>query len=144
PASRLPGDQGRGRRASGSTTATPCLPEAKLALIPGPRRREGERDLRPGVASTGQRAGAGAHLGPWRKAGTMLRKKEVEFFAPQSGVSLEIAEREVVLTHALQLLSEAGRLEHFAFKGGTCIRKIHLGATGRFSMDLDFTACKPM
>lgn len=35
-------------------------------------------------------------------------------------------------------------LEHFAFKGGTCIRKVHLGATGRFSMDLDFTACKAM
>jgi predicted nucleotidyltransferase component of viral defense system len=59
-------------------------------------------------------------------------------------VSLEIAEREVVLTHALQLLSEAGWLEHFAFKGGTCIRKVHLGATGRFSMDLDFTACQAM
>jgi predicted nucleotidyltransferase component of viral defense system len=74
----------------------------------------------------------------------MLRKKDVEFFAHQSGVSLEIAEREVVLTHALQLLSEQGRLEHFAFKGGTCIRKIHLGATGRFSMDLDFTASRSM
>jgi predicted nucleotidyltransferase component of viral defense system len=53
----------------------------------------------------------------------MLRKKEVEFFAHQSGVDLEIAEREVILTHALQLLSEQGRLEHFAFKGGTCIRR---------------------
>src|SRR6516162_2994258 len=74
----------------------------------------------------------------------MLRKKEVEFFAHQNGVSLEVAEREVVLTYALQLLSEQGRLEHFAFKGGTCIRKVHLGATGRFSMDLDFTACKAM
>jgi len=74
----------------------------------------------------------------------MLRKKDVEFFAHQSGVSLEIAERDVVLTHALQLMSEEGRLEHFAFKGGTCIRKIHLGATGRFSMDLDFTASRSM
>jgi len=63
----------------------------------------------------------------------MLRKKEVEFFAHQSGVSLEIAEREVVLTHALQLLSEAGALVHLAFKDGTCIRKIHLGATEKLT-----------
>jgi predicted nucleotidyltransferase component of viral defense system len=41
------------------------------------------------------------------------------------------------------LLSETGHLENLAFKGGTCIRKMHLGATGRFSMDLDFTRRRP-
>src|SRR5437660_1294345 len=79
-----------------------------------------------------------------RKDRVMLKRKVVEFYAHQSGVDLEIAEREVVLTCALQLLHQTGRLEHLAFKGGTCIRKIHLGATGRFSMDLDFTACQQM
>lgn len=33
-----------------------------------------------------------------------------------------------------------GLLKHLAFKGGTAIRKLHLGNQGRFSLDLDFTA----
>jgi len=53
-----------------------------------------------------------------------------------------VAEREVILTYALQLLSESGMLRNLAFKGGTCIRKMQLGISGRFSMDLDFTALK--
>jgi predicted nucleotidyltransferase component of viral defense system len=51
-----------------------------------------------------------------------------------------IAEKEVVLTYLLQLLSERGMLDRFAFKGGTCIRKMVIGSQGRFSTDLDFTA----
>jgi predicted nucleotidyltransferase component of viral defense system len=51
-----------------------------------------------------------------------------------------IAEKEVVLTFLLQLLSERGMLDRFAFKGGTCIRKMVIGSQGRFSTDLDFTA----
>ena len=71
----------------------------------------------------------------------MLPKKTVEFFAHQSGIhNLEIAERDVVLTYALRLLQDSGHLARLAFKGGTCIRKILLGPTGRFSMDLDFTS----
>ncbi|MEX0641166.1 MAG: nucleotidyl transferase AbiEii/AbiGii toxin family protein [Pirellulales bacterium] len=71
----------------------------------------------------------------------MLSKKQVDFFAHQSGIQdVTVAEREVVLTYALKLLSESPIAEHFAFKGGTCIRKLWLGPTGRFSMDLDFTA----
>jgi hypothetical protein len=31
-------------------------------------------------------------------------------------------------------------LDRLAFKGGTALRKLHLGGTGRFSLDLDFTA----
>jgi predicted nucleotidyltransferase component of viral defense system len=49
-----------------------------------------------------------------------------------------------VLTYALQMLSEAGQLDGLAFKGGTCIRKLWVGPTGRFSMDLDFTSQEPM
>ena len=50
-----------------------------------------------------------------------------------------IAEKEVVLTFLLQLLSERGILNRLAFKGGTCLRKMFIGSQGRFSTDLDFT-----
>ncbi|MGA8440913.1 MAG: nucleotidyl transferase AbiEii/AbiGii toxin family protein [Candidatus Sulfotelmatobacter sp.] len=50
-----------------------------------------------------------------------------------------IAEKEVVLTLLLQLLSERGILDRLAFKGGTCLRKMFIGTQGRFSTDLDFT-----
>src|SRR3990172_3281025 len=50
-----------------------------------------------------------------------------------------IAEKEVVLTFLLQLLSERGILNGLAFKGGTCLRKMFIGSQGRFSTDLDFT-----
>lgn len=75
----------------------------------------------------------------------MLSAKRVDFFAHQSGIrDRAVAEREVVLAYALQLLVESGLHGKLAFKGGTCIRKIHLGASGRFSMDLDFTAVEEM
>lgn len=51
-----------------------------------------------------------------------------------------IAEKEVVLTYVLQLLTDKGLLPKLAFKGGTCIRKMFIGAQGRFSTDLDFTS----
>lgn len=71
----------------------------------------------------------------------MIQEKFVDFFAHSTRLRDKmIAEREVILTYALQLLSESGLLKTLVFKGGTCIRKVHLGASGRFSMDLDFTA----
>jgi predicted nucleotidyltransferase component of viral defense system len=51
-----------------------------------------------------------------------------------------IAEKEIVLTFLLQLLSERGILDRLAFKGGACLRKMFLGSKGRFSTDLDFNA----
>lgn len=70
----------------------------------------------------------------------MIGKKLVDRYAHQSGVRDQlVAEREVVLTYALGLLREAGALDHLAFKGGTCLRKVVFGSTGRFSEDLDFT-----
>jgi len=70
----------------------------------------------------------------------VIGKKLVDRYAHQSGVKDQlVAEREVVLTYALGLLRETGALEHLAFKGGTCLRKIVFGSTGRFSEDLDFT-----
>ena len=50
-----------------------------------------------------------------------------------------IAEKEIVLTYLLQLMAERGTLDKLAFKGGTCLRKMFLGSSGRFSTDLDFT-----
>jgi predicted nucleotidyltransferase component of viral defense system len=70
----------------------------------------------------------------------VISKKLVDRYAHHSGVKDQlVAEREVVLTYALGLLRQAGALEFLAFKGGTCLRKIIFGSTGRFSEDLDFT-----
>jgi len=71
----------------------------------------------------------------------MLTRPQVQRYAIQSGLQdIMIAEKEIILTYALQIFAEKGFLNKFAFKGGTCLRKIFLGKQGRFSTDLDFTA----
>lgn len=71
----------------------------------------------------------------------MLPRPQVQRYSAESGLrDIMIAEKEVVLTFLLQLLSERGMLDRFAFKGGTCLRKMVIGSQGRFSTDLDFTA----
>ena len=70
----------------------------------------------------------------------MIEKRWVQLYAHGAGVDLDIAEREIVLTYVLRVLSDLGLLGGLAFKGGTAIRKLYLGRTGRFSLDLDFTA----
>lgn len=69
----------------------------------------------------------------------MLDQKFVTFYARSSRVPLDVAERDVVLTYVLKVLSE-DVLKNLAFKGGTCLKKMHFGGSGRFSMDLDFTS----
>jgi len=70
----------------------------------------------------------------------MLTQPQVQRYSAESGLrDIMIAEREVVLTFLLQLLSECGILDRLAFKGGTCLRKMFHGSQGRFSTDLDFT-----
>ena len=70
----------------------------------------------------------------------MLTQPQVQRYAAESGLrDLMIAEKEVVLTFLLQLLSEREILNRLAFKGGTCLRKMFIGSQGRFSTDLDFT-----
>jgi predicted nucleotidyltransferase component of viral defense system len=70
----------------------------------------------------------------------VLTRPQLQRYAGDSGIrDIMIAEKEVVLTFLLQLLSERGILRRLAFKGGTCLRKMHLGSQGRFSTDLDFT-----
>jgi predicted nucleotidyltransferase component of viral defense system len=70
----------------------------------------------------------------------MLTQPQVQRYSNESGLrDIMIAEKEVVLTFLLQLLSERAILDRLAFKGGTCLRKMFLGTQGRFSTDLDFT-----
>jgi predicted nucleotidyltransferase component of viral defense system len=70
----------------------------------------------------------------------MLTQPQVQRYSNESGLrDMMIAEKEVVLTFLLQLLSERDILNRLAFKGGTCLRKIYIGSQGRFSTDLDFT-----
>jgi hypothetical protein len=70
----------------------------------------------------------------------MLTEAQVRRYSPQSGLrDMTIAEKEVVLTFLLQVLSEHGILDRLAFKGGTCLRKMFIGGQGRFSKNLDFT-----
>ena len=70
----------------------------------------------------------------------MLTQPQVQRYSNESGLrDIMIAEKEVVLTLLLQLLSERGILDNLAFKGGTCLRKMFIDAQGRFSTDLDFT-----
>jgi len=70
----------------------------------------------------------------------MIGRRLVQWYATDAGVDLGIAEREIALTYVLQILSDQGLLGRLAFKGGTVLRKLFLGPTGRFSLDLDFTA----
>ena len=70
----------------------------------------------------------------------MLTRPQAQRYAVESSLrDMMIAEKEVVLTFLLQLLSDRGILDRLAFKGGTCLRKVFLGNQGRFSTDLDFT-----
>jgi len=70
----------------------------------------------------------------------MLDQKHVTFYARSSNVRGDVAERDVILTYVLRILSESV-LPKLAFKGDTCLKKIYFGNIGRFSMDLDFTSC---
>ena len=70
----------------------------------------------------------------------MIEKRLIQWYAADAGVDLDIAEREIVLTYVLRILLDEGLFDYLAFKGGTAIRKLFLGRTGRFSLDLDFTA----
>ena len=63
----------------------------------------------------------------------MLTQPQVQRYSTESGLrDIMIAEKEVVLTFLLQLLSERGILNRLAFKGGTCLRKILSAARDDF------------
>lgn len=69
---------------------------------------------------------------------TLIEERFVDHYAQASDVDAVVAERDVILTYVLRVLHDnlPGKL---AFKGGTCLKKVYAGKTGRFSMDLDFT-----
>jgi len=69
----------------------------------------------------------------------VLERKHVARYAWESGVREGVAERDIVLTYVLRILSDS-ILSRLAFKGGTCLKKTYLGKNGRFSTDLDFTS----
>ena len=70
----------------------------------------------------------------------MIEDKFVDLYARDSGLRDKlVAERDVVLSYALRGLIDDGVMDHLAFKGGTCLRKMVFGSAGRFSEDLDFT-----
>ena len=70
----------------------------------------------------------------------MIADKFVDLYSRNSGVRDKlVAERDIVLTYALRALLDAGVMDHLAFKGGTCLRKLVFGSSARFSEDLDFT-----
>jgi predicted nucleotidyltransferase component of viral defense system len=70
----------------------------------------------------------------------MLTQPQVQRYSNESGLrDIMIAEKEIILTFLLELLSDRGILNRLAFKGGTCLRKMFTGSQGRFSTDLDFT-----
>ena len=70
----------------------------------------------------------------------MIADKFVDLHARNSGLRDKlVAERDVVLTYALAALVDGGVMIDLAFKGGTCLRMLVFGSSGRFSEDLDFT-----
>jgi len=70
----------------------------------------------------------------------MIADKFVDLYVRNSGLRYKlVAKRDVVLTYALRAMADAQVMEHLAFKGGTCLRKLIFGSMGRFSEDLDFT-----
>jgi predicted nucleotidyltransferase component of viral defense system len=61
----------------------------------------------------------------------MLQQSQVQRYSIKSGLrDIMIAEKEIILTFILQLLAERGMLNRFAFKGGTCLRKMVVGSQG--------------
>ena len=70
----------------------------------------------------------------------MIADKFVDLYTRNSGLRDKlVAELDVVLTYALAGLVVDGVMAVLAFKGGTCLRKLVFGSSGRFSEDLDFT-----
>jgi len=69
----------------------------------------------------------------------MIPRPVANRFANVMGVDLHIAQQEVVLLYALAALAAGGVTERLVFKGGTYVRMMVTGDTGRLSEDLDFT-----
>ena len=73
----------------------------------------------------------------------MITRRELRQQAMRQGIALGVLEKDYILTLILQhLYTEATWRETLVLKGGTALHKLYLGR--RFSLDLDFTAQKPV
>ncbi len=77
--------------------------------------------------------------------------RQLDIFNDNLHLKLQIAKRklgarstkmaldDIVLTHIIEHFAEVGASEHLVFKGGSMLRRIHVGRDYRFSGDLDYT-----
>lgn len=73
----------------------------------------------------------------------MILQKEIIEIAEKSGVTKSTIDKDWVLGHFLNsFYGNEFNGKHFAFKGGTCLKKCHFNKY-RFSEDLDFTLINP-
>jgi len=70
----------------------------------------------------------------------MIDKRKIDFISQKLKIpQRDLIEKDLILTKILSILvGEKDFFENYAFKGGTCLTKIHFGYF-RFSEDLDFT-----
>lgn len=69
----------------------------------------------------------------------MITERHIRILAARyGGRARSLAYLEFAQEHLLRWMADEGLLEGTSFKGGTAIRKFHLGLAGRFSTDLDF------
>lgn len=69
----------------------------------------------------------------------MIPRTVANRFANVVDVDLHFAQQEVVLLYALDALASGGVADRLVFKGGTYVRMMVTGDSGRLSEDLDFT-----
>ncbi len=81
----------------------------------------------------------------------MIPQAILRQFAHGQEIDLEVADQDVVLLYALNLLNEGGLVGYrqngsmpgpLHFKGGTALRKCVFGSTGRFSQDIDLDSAE--
>lgn len=75
----------------------------------------------------------------------MITERHVRILAARyGGRARSVAYLEFAQEHLLRWMADEGLLAETFFKGGTAIRKFHLGLAGRFSTDLDFNVADPL
>jgi len=72
----------------------------------------------------------------------MVSREEIVRVAKMEKLPLGTIEKDFVLTYTLKKIGESGLKDRLVFKGGTALHKLYLHK--RMSIDLDFTALKPV
>ena len=68
----------------------------------------------------------------------MITKAQITKIASAEGMTAQVIERDYILAHAVSTIANYVTDGRLVFKGGTCLRLIHL-ADYRYSADLDFS-----